>query len=293
MVAAPDVDAYRSVIVGSFPELTGGRFTALTMGWHSVAIDVDDRLIFKFPRNDEAREALVREAAILAVVRPRVSMTVPDIALHDGPPLFSCHHKLRGDHLVTAQYELLPEAARVGLALAMAGFYAELHRIDRPTIEAAGARPILPWLAPDDVAEKALPVLDSALRSFAEETIAAWRDLPPDPHGMTYGFFDGHGWNMAFDHASDALTGVYDFADSGFGALHQEFIYTNLISSDLTARIVSGYERLTGRKLDRRRIKILTGAHRLSELAELADDPQHLPDMIHHLENWVREAGST
>src|SRR5919106_64050 len=62
------------------------------------------------------------------------------------------------------------------------------------------------------------------------------------PYGTTYGFFDGHGWNMAFDHTTNRLNGVYDFADSGFGPLHQEFIYTNLIARDLTARIVAEYE---------------------------------------------------
>ena len=104
--------------------------------------------------------------------------------------------------------------------------------------------------------------------------------LPPDPHGNIYGFFDGHGWNMAFNHAQGRLNGIYDFADSGFGPLHQEFIYSNFISPDLTARIISAYEMLTGRRLDRRRIAILTGFHRLSELAELADDPAHVGSMV-------------
>lgn len=287
MGAASDLEEYRAAIVGSFPELSNGTFTPLTMGWHSVAIDVDDRLIFKFPRNDIAREALEREAAILAAVRPAVAMPVPDITLHAGPPLFSRHYKLPGEHLVTEQYERLPEDAKDRLAARMARFYAELHQLDQAAMAAAGAKPILPWLSPDEILAKALPVLDDRLRFYAEQTISAWRDLPPDPHGTTYGFFDGHGWNMAFDHDSNTLTGIYDFADSGFGSLHQEFIYSNLISADLTERIVAGYEDRTGRSLDRRRIEILTGAHRLSELAELADDPGHRPAMVKHVSDWV------
>jgi aminoglycoside phosphotransferase (APT) family kinase protein len=289
MVAASDLETYWATIVRSFPELSGASFTALTMGWHSVAIDVDGRLIFKFPRNDVAREALEREAAILAAVRPAVTMPVPDITLHDGPPLFSRHHKLRGEHLVTDQYARLPDEARQQLAARMAQFYTELHRLDHAKMEAAGARPILPWLSPDEILAKAFPVLDDKLRSFAEQTVSAWRDLPPDPYGTTYGFFDGHGWNMAFDHDSGMLNGVYDFADSGFGPLHQDFIYSNLIAADLTERIVAAYEALTARTLDRRRITILTGAHRLSELAELADDPEHRPAMIKHVSDWARQ----
>ncbi|HWK68525.1 MAG TPA: aminoglycoside phosphotransferase family protein [Rhizobiaceae bacterium] len=290
MVATLDLNDYRAAIIGSFPELSDSSFTPLTMGWHCIALDVDNRLIFKFPRNDAAREALEREAAILATVRPAVTMPVPDITLHGGhggSPLFSRHRKLRGEHLVTEQYRRLPEEAKDRLAARMAQFYAELHRLDEATMMGAGAGPILPWLSPDEILAKTLPLLDDGLRAYAERTIAAWRDLAPDPHGTTYGFFDGHGWNMAFDHDRNTLNGVYDFADSGFGTLHQEFIYSNLISTDLTERIVAGYEGRTGRRLDRRRIEILTGAHRLSELAELADDPGHRPAMIKHVAEWA------
>ena len=42
-----------------------------------------------------------------------------------------------------------------------------------------------------------------------------------------------------------------------------------------------------GRAAERRRIAILTGFHRLSELAELADDAAHLPQMVRSVTNWV------
>ena len=85
---------------------------------------------------------------------------------------------------------------------------------------------------------------------------------------------------MAFDSEAGRLNGVYDFADAGIGPLHQEFIYSAFIDADLTERIVAAYERFSGRRLERRRIALLTAAHRLSELAELADEPRHLPDML-------------
>jgi hypothetical protein len=49
---------------------------------------------------------------------------------------------------------------------------------------------------------------------------------------------------------------------------------------DLTQRIVAEYEALTGRALDHERIALLTGVHRLSELAQLANDPTHVAAMI-------------
>jgi len=286
-MAEPDFEIARAAIIRAFPDLGSSSFTHAATSWHSVAIDVDDRLIFKFPRDEGAERALVREAALLAVVRPSVSMTVPDMSILHGPPLFSRHPKLKGGQLLTADYDALPDDARQRLGNDLARFYAELHRLDGSRMTAAGAKPIGAWQTTDVIRSRALPALPSRLRAFAQQTIAEFERLPPDPYDDTYGFFDGHGWNMAFDHARGRLNGIYDFADSGFGSLHQEFIYSNLISPDLTERIVSAYEGLTGRPMDRGRIALLTSVHRLSELAELADDPEHASTMIRSVTDWA------
>lgn len=250
-------------------------------------MDVDDRLIFKFPRSPAAEQALYREVAVLAVVRPFVSMPVPDIALHDGPPMFSLHEKLPGERLLSAHYDALPDHARRRLGGELGRFYAELHRLDVERMSALDAGPIAPWRTPDCVRAKAIPALPHELRARAEGLVDAFEALPPDPYGATYGFFDGHGWNMAFDHARGQLNGIYDFADSGIGPVHQDFIYSSFVSPDLTARIVDAYEALTGRAFDRQRIHVLTGYHRLSELAELANDPHRSPTMIRNVETWA------
>lgn len=277
MTSPLDPDVLRAVIVRVFPGLAASVFTPQTQGWDSLAIDVDDRLIFKFPRHEAALGRLMTEAGLLAIIHPAVDLPTPNMTLHDGPPLFSRHDKLGGDFLEPAVYAALGEAARERLADDLALFYAQLHALPAAALEAAGAGPIQPWLAPDEILARAWPVLDAPLRAYAERTIAAWRVLPTDPHGRTYGFFDGHGWNMAFDAAAQRLNGVYDFGDSGFGALHQEFIYSNMISPDLTGRIVGRYEAITGRALDRERIGLLYETLRLSELAENIDNPQWGP----------------
>ncbi len=277
----------RAAIIKAFPQLANGAFSVLGEGWHATAIDADDRLVFKFPRHEAARNALLKEAALLAVVRPALTLTVPALRIHDGPPVFSSHEKIHGEHLLTADYVVLPERARDLLAADIARFYAELHALPIERMTAAGATPITPWQSPATIRAKAAPALPPELRHAAEAIIDDYERLASDPLGTIYGFFDGHGWNMAFDDARQQLNGIFDFADSGIGPRHQEFIYTNLISPDLTERVITAYETLTRLTLDRRRIAILTGAHRLSELAEYADDPTHASDMVRHAAEWL------
>lgn len=276
-----------AVVLAHFPELEGSPVELLAAGWDSLALGVDDRLIFKFPRDEADAHALVTEARLLSVVRPAVTIAVPELIIHEGPPLFSRHAKLAGEHLLAAHYEQLPLAARQRLAAEMAQFYAELHRLDRAVLTAAGAKAIAPWLPPEDILQRAWPRLSPSLQRFAETTIADWQALPPDPHGTTYGFFDGHGWNMAFDHEHQRLNGIYDFGDSGFGSLQQEFIYTSFIARDLTMRVVDEYEALTGLVLDRRRIDALTGVLRVVDLAELPEDDERLPQMQRFVADWA------
>lgn len=276
-----------AVVTAHFPELSGSPVTLLSAGWDSLAIDVDDRLIFKFPRDQEDAHALVTEARLLSVVRPAVTLPVPELIIHPGPPLFSRHAKLKGEHLVTEQYARLSLDARQRLAADMALFYAELHRLDTAVMARAGAKPIAPWLPPETILRRAWPLLPPDLQVYANETVTAWQALSPDPYGTIYGFFDGHGWNMAFDHARQRLNGIYDFGDSGFGALQQELVYSSFIARDLTMRIADEYEALTGRVLDRRRIDILTGVLRLFDLAEMPIDDSRLPATQQHVADWV------
>lgn len=284
-----DLAPLREAVITAFPGLRAARFTLFSAGWDSSAVDVDDRLIFKFPRHEAAEARLRMEAAVLDTLRPALTMRIPALTIYAGPPLFSRHEKIPGAHLLAADYGELPEAAQARLAREMARFYAELHALDAGSLRAAGAGPIGTWLPPEEILRQAWPLLPEKLHPYAERTIATFAALPPDPLGTVYGFFDGHGWNMAFDHAAQRLNGVFDFGDSGFGPLHMEFVQPGWISRDHVERVVAEYERLTGRALDRARIELLTGVLRLSELGGFADDPAKIPDGVKAVADWAEQ----
>ncbi|MGQ3293071.1 MAG: phosphotransferase family protein, partial [Shinella sp.] len=129
-----ELDSYRAIIAHAAPDLADARIRPLPGGWHSKAFEVDGRLVFKFPQGEQAESALRREASILAAVRPHVTMTVPNLRLHEGTPLFSEHRIVPGEHLETVHYEALSEPARQALGTNLARFYAELHALDRATM---------------------------------------------------------------------------------------------------------------------------------------------------------------
>jgi hypothetical protein len=283
-----DISKQRQAVLAKFPGLAGAVFTAMDAGWDSLALDADDALVFKFPKHEEAEARLRKEVRFLEIIRPKVAMPVPDISLHEGPPVFSSHAKLKGRYLLCDGYSKLSDASRQELADKLALFYAELHGIRTGLMIKAGALPLPPWRGIGDILEKAQPLIAPEHHAWARGTLEEWANLPNDPYGTVFGFYDGHGWNMAFDHERGVLNGIYDFADAGFGPLHQDFIYSSFIDEDLTLRIIGGYERNTGKTIDRRRVDILTAVYRLHELADNAHDPKQIPHSRANVEAWAQ-----
>jgi hypothetical protein len=114
-------------------------------------LDADGAWIFKFPRHAVAERGLRRESALLAHLRPRLTMPVPELMLQDGPPLFSRHAKLLGEQLTPERYAALPDAERDALAQTLADFHAELHAMTLADMRRVGAEAIKPWLPPDEI----------------------------------------------------------------------------------------------------------------------------------------------
>jgi hypothetical protein len=266
-VPAAEIARCRAHVIGTLPQFAGGNFITLTEGWDSVALECDG-WIFKFARNAEAEARLRREVALLQFLKPRVTMALPHMVLHEGPVPFSQHLKIPGSSLERDEYTALDEGRRNALAMRMAQLYAELHALPLSRMQQIGAVGVDPWMAPDDIIAGAEPRLPRGTKGFLKRTMAAYRKLSISGDELIYGYFDGHGWNMAFDHVTGLLNGVFDFADSGFGSRHRDLSYSNWVSADLTLRIIERYEQLARVKVDRELVMLYTSALRLAELAE-------------------------
>jgi aminoglycoside phosphotransferase (APT) family kinase protein len=271
---------YRDIVAGVHPELRNAAMTVHTAGWDSDAVEAGG-LIFKFPKRPEAIPRLRKEARILALVRPRVPLRVPDLRLHEAPVLFSEHQMIPGAMIETPQYEVLTEPQRQAMAETLAAFYAALHEIPVVDAIAAGADPNPGWPPAADIMAIVEQVAPATLHDWARRALAAYEAIPPSE--TTFCYYDGHGWNMAFDHQRGVLNGCYDFADSGLGPRAKDLCYTSFISPDLTERLVAAYQRVTGRHVDLREVALHTAAQRLAELS--ADQKPH-DWFVANVVNW-------
>ena len=260
---------YRAAIATVHPELSAVPIVLHTRGWDSDAVEADG-FIFKFPRRAGAEGRLRREVRVLDLVRPRAHLAVPHMLLHEAPRVFSEHRIIPGAIIETAGYDALTPTQKETMAAALAQFYADLHAIPLAAAISAGAEPLHEWPSAAEALPRLAERLPPPMSRFAEKAFAAYAALPAEDD--VFGHFDGHGWNMAFDHKRGVLNGVYDFGDAGIGPRSREFVPPNLTSGDLTRRIVAAYNQQTGRRIDIRTVAIRTAVQTLSELAEAGPD---------------------
>ena len=127
-------------------------------------------------------------AARLALVRPSVTLPVPEVHLVEGAPLWSWHVMLPEEPLLPQDHPALSKVAKAGFARDPGRFLAEVHRI--PVAGARAAVDLSPWGGAGDVAA----LLPEGLRAAAHGVVAQYAALPPDPCAAVFGQFAGHGW---------------------------------------------------------------------------------------------------
>jgi hypothetical protein len=261
---------FRAAIIAVRPDLRDVPMVLHTMGWDSQAVEAVGTM-FKFPKNAVAAERLKREARYLDLIRPRVAMIVPELRIRrSGALTFSEHRMIPGRIIETNDFLLLDEVQRDAMAAALGAFYAALHDIPIDEALAAGAVYIPDWPSALDIIGVAGPVIPATLHGWMARVLEAFAELPQDED--VTGYFDGHGWNMAFDHERGVLNGVYDFADGGVGPRHREFSYGAITSTELAERTIEHYERLTDRPIKLRTVTLHAVVRALSEAGDADDD---------------------
>jgi len=280
---------YRAAVIATLPQFAGAQFALLKDGRDATTL-LADGWILRLPRTDLSAERLAREATLLGYLRPRITMALPQMSVEAGALPFTRHSRIDGVALTPELYAQLDTGRRNAIALRLAQFYAELHALPLPRMRGVGAVGAEPWMSPTAVLNGALPRLSRRHHPYVRQTVRAYRKLGIAGDELVFGYFGGHGLNMAIDDKTGLLNGVFDFADAGFGSRHRDLSYSNAVSSDLTLRILERYEALTGRKVDRPLVMLYSSVWRLAELAAAQDDTDEAAARVL---DWIAQMDAT
>lgn len=134
MIYVKDFETGKRVIVDRYPELVNSQFKSDNSGWTNFAIKVDNKYLFRFPRNDEAYKAVNKEYKILKILNKKlpINIKVPKYiysSLNDDYP-FVGYAMIQGDFLTEDVFNSLDESKKDNILNNMAIFLNVLHSVD-------------------------------------------------------------------------------------------------------------------------------------------------------------------
>jgi aminoglycoside 2''-phosphotransferase len=205
------------------PDLQISSLRAGEDGLVNDVLIVNEELVFRFARDEAGRRSLDREAQLLAFVRPRVDLPVPEVIQQHADCIV--YRFIPGVPLDRQRLLAQDASTRRGLLEQLGTFLHELHSLPGGAIEAitgpvetslgrwegyeqlykAAERELLPLMmgwARAWVRELFHPVLEGGL-DLAYSPAVVHGDLTP--------------YHLCFDPAAHRLSGVIDFGNAGLG----------------------------------------------------------------------------
>ena len=227
------IEPYLHRIRTVYPDLVVDRLRREDSGQYNVVLVADEALVFRFPRFAEGVARLRAETALLAAIRPYLSLPIPEPRyLCFEPPVpgqvFAGYPLLPGEPLWHERFAAIADKPTLNhLATQLATFLSELNGI--PLGAVPGPLPVACSLeAPDwrtgwrrlhdRIRERVLPRLDARTRARIDLHFSAFLDDDANfafPPTLIHGDF-GTG-NVLFDAARGEIAGILDFGSAGLG----------------------------------------------------------------------------
>lgn len=123
-----------------FPRLEWRKHRVLTNGWDHVVIVLDDRIVFRFPKDKEYRHGFQDEIRLLHHLNKRVEVGIPEYNYVSDDKSFAGYDMLGGRELTCSRLHRLPAADRDAVAGQLAGFVSTLHATPKHIITKCNVR---------------------------------------------------------------------------------------------------------------------------------------------------------
>ena len=127
-----DVEVLLTRIRGAFPGLTWQNYRYNDDGWDHEVVILDERIVFRFPNDDDYRGQLKREIEILRKLSSAVSARIPDYAYIAPDVSFAGYNMIPGEVLTVQKFKMYPEETQAEIIRQLAEFLTQIHRTDHP-----------------------------------------------------------------------------------------------------------------------------------------------------------------
>lgn len=289
------LNEYRQQLEQDLPELVIQEFKCIGNGWDHIALEVNDEIIFRMPKdgqfNDEQCRLVAYELAVLRKLQPVLPVAIPEplyIAPHgsyfgypklEGMSADEAWPKLTSDDQVKLQEDWVAVIMTIERALPAE----EARKLGVPSFWLQeGIHGIHGLLQREN--------LSVEHRMFAEWTLerAKRLDVNKDPFFLHNDFYLH---NMLLDPQTKRLKALLDWSDCCTAPIEREFMLWHWLPSAQFDAIIELYTRRTGRSVDKEQVKTWSYVEALSDLHEQLseNDQAGIEKTLQYINRWLRE----
>lgn len=290
-----DNQKFVELIKSHEPSATNVEF--IEHGYHNIVANVDKKLVFRFPRNEQAQYWLITEALILQELNGRLP-NIPK-ALHlSRNPAYSVQSYLSGQHLTDNEIANLPDEKQYQIASELAQFIVDYNQLLPPDklkeirqqsgLVASGVSESWPVYLERILAKTSYPnypEIEKLAKHYYQEwqQVTASDDLPQ----MTL-HDDLHLHNILFQDGQ--ISGILDFGDSAIGTANEEMRNFYPFGDNFLTAAAKKYAQLSGQRVDPKKAKTWAITTNLASLAKrISADMTDSPGFIRaqkNLKKW-------
>lgn len=214
-----------------------------------LALLINDKWIFRFAQNDDAKVHMHIEVALLKALGNTISFAIPRVAYYFPQSYCFGYRKINGVPLTKELYHSLDDAQKKLICKDLAQFMVELQKgICIPAARKIGLRNV-DWPMASIELRKKCTHLEGSLKTIFDTFIDRYTLQEKNTEQFAVVHNDLHGDNILIDDKTGDLIGIIDFSSTALGSIYHEFRYLHLIDINLVAQVVEAYSIISGKQL--------------------------------------------
>lgn len=255
-------------------------------GWEQhVILDHENRLVYRYPRNQSAADKLVDEVELLHTLHEQVwPVAIPRLRQHTAK--YSVYDLIEGQVLTDERLAKVTNQQIQAIGEKLGVFLAQLHRSSKRVVENKKTKQKMTLL--EYYAKRITQAQGTTYYSAASTDLAALTVCEPEEQVVVHG--DLHGLNIVVNPRNNQLVGVIDFSEVEIGDPHQDFRKLFMTDARLLEPAVTAYQPASGKTLSTETIKHWAYVNEWANVCFFHDNTDHptFRRAYKNLKKWQR-----
>jgi len=233
-------------IQNSFPDLKFKKSEIIDHGWNKTVIILDQKIVFTFPKNKDAKKKFVGEIKILPKLSKKISLPIPNFQFIPANESFAGYSFVPGTPLTLSKFKTLNSIQQNLIAKDLSDFLNELHSFSIATAKKNGVT--MAWSEKD------------ARAYYAEQANTVYKKLSKKDRNLLKHIFETHCLNVTknnfkktvvhqdltsdhilFDKKTKLVCGIIDFGDVQISDPAVDFSKLWEYNENFVDKVITGY----------------------------------------------------